>query len=63
MSGTSGAAEQKVTCWVSRLKLGTGGPDGVRVLGSGNPPGLALRGSGAAGGERGPRLLAFAPSG
>lgn len=52
-----GPLNRKSPAWVSRLRLGTSGTDGVHALGSGNPPGLARRGSRAAGGERSPLLL------
>lgn len=52
-----GSLNRKSPAQVSRLRLGTGGTDGVRVLGSGNPPRSARRGRGAAGGERSPQLL------
>lgn len=39
---------RKSPAWVSRLRLGTGGTDGVQAHGSGDPPGLARWGRPAA---------------
>lgn len=36
---SEGPLNRKSPAWVSRLRLGTGGTDGVRVLGSGTRPG------------------------
>lgn len=60
---SEGPLNRKSSAWVSRLRLGTGGTDGVRVLGSGNPPRSARRGRGFAGASAVRSSWAFAPSG